>query len=186
MGWTLGPELNAIKSWIGTLFGLPRGSQLGGTGALVTLTINTLYAIPVYLADLSTYKKLLIEVTTLQAASTLRLGIYSDLDGVPSSLLVDGGTVSSATTGMKDAAIATILPPGFVWLVVVADTAGIVVRGFRQVGLEGFLGHAYSTDVIFYAGVASAFVAGALPAAWPGLLGPTLQNSSMPSILIGD
>lgn len=69
-----------------------------------------------------------IEVTTLQATSVVRLGLYADSGaGLPAALITDYGTVSAASTGVK-----TISPGGGIvfadrtiyWLCAVIQTAG--------------------------------------------------------------
>lgn len=69
-----------------------------------------------------------IEVTTLQATSVVRLGLYADSGaGLPGALITDFGTVSAASTGVK-----TISPGGGItfadrtlyWLCAVVQTAG--------------------------------------------------------------
>ena len=73
--------------------------------------------------------RLAIEVTTLQAASLMRLGLYnSKANGEPGDLLVDGGTVDTSTTGVKEATVDVALAPGLYWTVWEQDTASIGLR----------------------------------------------------------
>ena len=58
-----------------------------------------------------------MRVTTAAASSTLRFGIYeAGSSGLPTTLLQDFGTVSSATTGTKTISIAYQMDPGVYYL----------------------------------------------------------------------
>ena len=50
------------------------------------------------------------------SGSTVRLGIYGDTGGLPGTLLVDAGTINSASTGYMEISISTALTVGRVWL----------------------------------------------------------------------
>ena len=50
------------------------------------------------------------------ASSTVRLGIYGDTGGLPGTLLVDAGTINSASTGYMEITISTAITTGRVWL----------------------------------------------------------------------
>jgi hypothetical protein len=86
------------------------------TGPLV----NTLYAIPIYVAQTTKFDTIEAEVTTLGTGSNLRLGIYRD-DGncYPGSLMFDSGNISAASIGAKSATISAgiqTFQPGLYWL----------------------------------------------------------------------
>lgn len=91
-----------------------------GTGAVSgqAFVANRMVFIPVALPLARNVTSLAVKVSTLLAASQIRLGLFADdhAGGGPGTLLADGGNVSSATTGLKTAAISVALQPGLYWL----------------------------------------------------------------------
>ena len=74
--------------------------------------------------------RLAVNVTTLQAASLVRMGLYeSQADGTPGALIVDGGTVDSSTTGAKTVTVDVTLKPGLYWCAWEYDVASVGLRG---------------------------------------------------------
>lgn len=72
---------------------------------------------PFYVTDTTTFDRLAINVNTAVASSAVKVGIY-DSDGPngrPSSRLVDGGELLTATTGVKEATISQQLIGGKVY-----------------------------------------------------------------------
>lgn len=69
---------------------------------------------PFFVQSPVTVDRLVCEVTTAGAAgATLRMGIYNaDGDHRPTTLVVDGGTVATDTTGVKTATVNVTLNPG--------------------------------------------------------------------------
>jgi hypothetical protein len=98
----------------------------GATGTVVPALDSARYT-PFAVWRGFTATSIAVEVTTLQATSVVRLGLYSDLNGLPDALITDFGTVSAASTGVK-----TISPGGGIvfadrtmyWLVAVVQVAG--------------------------------------------------------------
>ncbi len=86
------------------------------TGPLV----NTLYAIPIYVAQITKFDTIECEVTTLGSGSNLRLGIYrDDANCYPGALIFDSGNISAASAGAKSATITAgvqTFQPGLYWL----------------------------------------------------------------------
>lgn len=99
----------------------------GATGTVVPGLDSARYSpLPVWTGFTAT--SISIEVTTNQATSVVRLGLYADNgSGLPGALITDFGTVSAATTGVK-----TISPGGGIvfadrtiyWLCAVVQVAG--------------------------------------------------------------
>lgn len=116
-----------------------------------TLIANRIYYLPFFVRRKTTFTRIGIEIpsggTTGTSAS---LGIYNAVDGLPTSLLLDAGTVSISTVGEKEATISQELNVGFYFLAFVPDAAiGIrtatTVLGFA-LGQEvrNVVGYAYS------------------------------------------
>jgi len=116
----------------GSAYHLPgwRGVVHSGT---LTLAQHELYYIPIYCANALTVIRIGINVTTAQAATSARLGIYNaTLDAedhlTPDTLVLDAGTVSLASTGVKEITISQALTEGeFYFLAISADSSTAVV-----------------------------------------------------------
>lgn len=119
-----------------------------------------------------------LEVTAAAASSTVRLGIYSDLGRKPSNLLLDAGTIDSATTGAKELTISKVLFPGLYWLAAAGQGAGgAVVRSRSNVLLTLAQGSINNANVTCFtqAGVTAALPAAATPAA---------QQTAAPKVML--
>lgn len=122
--------------------------QSGGSGNF-TLTIDRGTAVAAMWAPGDRFDKIRTEVLTAVASSQIRLMVYEDAGwGYPGALLIDAGTVSSATTGNKDAVLGSTYETdvgGKVWYVAMPSHSGVALRGFT--GIEGlFVSHPGSTD----------------------------------------
>jgi hypothetical protein len=91
-------------------------------------------ATPFYNAVTTSYDRIGIQVTTAVAAGLVRLGIYKIENGVPTSLVVDGGDVDASTTGQKEVTIAVTLEPGWYGLTVNRNNITIALRAASVVG----------------------------------------------------
>jgi hypothetical protein len=96
-------------------------------GSNVTVTANTLYASPIFIPMKTTFTKLACFVVTSAAGTSCELGVYNTSGGLPNALIIDGGSVSSATTGAKEITGLTItLDVGWYWLVVTSSGAPVL------------------------------------------------------------
>ena len=82
-----------------------------------------------------TIDRLALEVTTLIAASQLKIGIYSDLAGIPDALLLGTGDLDGASTGVKFGAVAFTFVAGTPYWLAVHFSANTTVRGIAVGGL---------------------------------------------------
>jgi hypothetical protein len=104
----------------------------------VTMTTTTggadaLQFFPFYPANSFTADQVAITIATGVASSTVRIGIYSDSNGAPGTLLADSGDISTATTGDKTATISQAFSAGRVYWICVHRSAGsIVVRAIAK------------------------------------------------------
>lgn len=107
----------------------------GGSSGTLGLTQNWLYAIAIYIARTETVDRIIIEVTTAYAGHEARLGIYANgADGLPGVLLLDAGTVSMATTGLKEIVINQTLTPGLYHLALHASSTNAQIRSGYCIG----------------------------------------------------
>jgi hypothetical protein len=123
---------------------------------------NILYGIPFLVPETATYTSITIEVTTLKAGSSLRLGIYRDSSGAPGALVLDAGVVSGATTGAKTIVISQQLTAGWYWLACLANDTP-TIRALTATSSLQWLGYTSGTDVTTHAGWSVAQAYGALP-----------------------
>jgi len=144
------------------------------------VSANTLYGIPFFVPTPTTYTTIAIEVSTA-VAGNCRLGIYNDSAGAPGSLVLDAGTVSTGTTGLKTIAISQLLNPGWYWLAAVFDAAP-TVRAASQTNALRMLGHTSGTDTTAHVGVSVAFTYAALPTPFTG--GSVLATIAMPRVMV--
>ena len=92
--------------------------------------LSRLWAAPFQVPRAMSIDRLAVEVMTLQAASTCRLGLYrANANGEPGVLVVDGGTVDTSTTGAKEATVDVALQPGLYWTAWEFDVANVGLRG---------------------------------------------------------
>jgi hypothetical protein len=133
------------------------------------LTANTLYATLIKVPHSITIDRLACQITIGGAASSLvRLGLFANdgTNGLPGTLLVDGGTTAADTTGTRAVTVNQTLTRGRYWVGVVSDgaptltaltvaNAGRYVRGAGNLG-DGSGNRGYTWSV--------AHTFGALPA----------------------
>ncbi len=136
-------------------------------------------AIPIWIPYSCTLTELTTYCTTLQADSTLRLGIYTaDQELKPATLLADFGTVSGASTGTKRATGSLVLLPGMYSLASWGSATHSTVRwvGTDLVGWNPFdyFGQIITGRRMLGYTATSVDYSGGLPAAAPSV---SLANS---------
>lgn len=150
---------------------------LAGPGAVATqvLTASQEVAVPFEVVSPVTISELDIEVTTLIAASTIRLGIrtHNPLTGEPTSgaPLLDAGTVLSDTIGVKTKAVANlVLAAGWYWYTITAQGGAPTVRASPAYALAPPMPIKATTAAALMTNAVSGYyqggVAGALPNTW--------------------
>lgn len=121
---------------------------------------------PVYIHTAVTANQIICEVTS--AATTggvMRLGIYNaDSNGLPSSLVLDAGTVASTSTGSKAITISQSLSAGLYYLAAVGQTAGCSLRSYAYWNIEAVPNYAIGQWANSgWGGFTQSGVTGALP-----------------------
>lgn len=133
------------------------------TAALANSTMRANY---IDLAAAGTADRIGAEVTTLQAGGLARLGIYATslTTGLPSTLILDAGTIDCSTIGFKEITISQALNPGRYWLSYTSQSSGtaptVRVMGAPSMGIPTF---AQSDLTSVPAAVQQSSVTGALP-----------------------
>ncbi len=119
----------------------------------VAITSQRLYMTPITFGADLTLVELAIYVQAGAASSIARLGIYtSDSDGLPSTILVDGGTVSTATsTAVASVTISQAVTAGELYYsAITIDEMGgaVTVRGYAP--CTSFCNASYQALAQFY------------------------------------
>jgi hypothetical protein len=92
-------------------------SRNGSTLTTSNYIQNRLYCYPLFIQETITIDRLNVEVTSNQASTTWRIGIYTpDSNGVPSTLLLDAGTVATTSTGLKTITVSQTLTAGLYYI----------------------------------------------------------------------
>lgn len=131
-----------------------------------TLTIgaNTLYVVPFAVGDTATFTRLGIDVTAADAGKSARLGIYAWNNGVPTTRLLDAGTVTVASTGIKEVTISQALNAGIYGLALVSDGAPTLRAGDATVLAAATIGTATPGAADYR--MSRSFTYGTLPDPW--------------------
>jgi hypothetical protein len=91
-------------------------------------TADKLYLTPFSVEEYETLDRLGLRVTAA-AAGSCRLGIYAlDLHALTGSLVLDAGTVSTGTTGVKTLSVSAALSPGWYGLASVFEAAPTIAQ----------------------------------------------------------
>lgn len=165
-------------------------SPISDLSIAVAFVQDTLYAAPFPVGSNVTFTSIAAIVTANGAAGcVLRLGIYnSDSTGLPSSLVLDAGTVVATGLGagnnLQTIVISQALTPGMYYLVIAEQIAaganvrglGVLDEGYTVVNLGLSTAEITAGHLTYHSYWQVAGVAGALPAAFPA--NPTLRTLS--------
>lgn len=146
-----------------------------------------LYFIPVIVPDAITVDRIAVECTTAVAAQVARLGIYNaDANGLPSTLLLDAGTVSVGTTGIKTITISQALTSQPYYLAIVTQTTsgtsaytGLIAADVAPAAYTSsirFLSYTSATD--YFNGKAKYFTQNTVTGALPATATPVAVNGA--------
>jgi len=183
MTWETRNQLGTVYGDLPHVSGRFYDSRIQSAFTTFTLTVNTLYAVPFYVPVATTYTTLAVEVTTLSVGKSVRLGIYNDSTGVPGSLVLDAGTISTTTTGAKTITISQLLAAGWYWLAAVCDSSVPVLRALSQTNALPAMGYTSGTDTTNHVGFSVAFTFAALPSTFTG--GGAVMTTAAPRIMLG-
>lgn len=167
MTWTIDAPLGVVVGTFPQATGRFYDSGLAASYTTVALSANVLYAVPFLVPKTVTYSALVFEVTTQSAGNNARLGIYSDTNGAPDALVLDGGTVSLTGTGAKTVVISQSLTAGAYWLAYVSNGTPSV-RATSATSANPSLGFTSGTDTTVHTGWSVAFAYAALPNPFTG------------------
>lgn len=159
--------------------GLYYGPFFIGAYLNYTLSTGTIYYQFSYIPRDVNITSLAVNVTTAASGVNVRLGIYSLASGNATSLVLDAGTVSAATTGQKDAAVSLSLPAGWYAFASTASGAGVALTGLSANTIDfPFIGYS-SVQTYGSLGKSGGFTYGSLPSTAPS---PYSGASNVPII----
>lgn len=98
------------------------------------------YFIPIHVPVTIGVNRIGLYCQTGTGGSSIRLGIYSNANGLPGTLLLDAGTVATDTTGEREITIAHTLTAGWYWLSALSsDIVNIIMEtGYQTQSPLGF------------------------------------------------
>jgi hypothetical protein len=115
-----------LKTYFDTLYGCQVYTFASGlyytvlsspSDGATAFTQNNIFGTYFPVSVTTTFDRIGIEVTAAIASSTVRLGIFRCVGGVPTTRVLDAGTIDSSTTGAKEITISQSLTPGLYILV---------------------------------------------------------------------
>jgi hypothetical protein len=139
-------------------------TKIGGSGTATAQSAGTLYYIPFHYPGL-VINRIGIHVTA--GSGNAHLGMYTNNNGVPGTLLVDGGVTDVSGTGIIGATVASMTLPDWCWGCVVFSGTPTVNTGVNAYG--ALIGSDALTNT--RRGYTAAFAYGALNAAAPAPTG---------------
>lgn len=146
-------------------------------------TINNLRASPFVITKTTTIDQMAINVTAAGASSNIRVGIYAD-DGnmYPGALIVDAGSASTASTGVKTYStnLPVTLNSGLYWLASVGNGTAPTIRAIAATGVIPVLGLDSTLGTAWGTGWQVAFTFAALPATFTA--SGTVQSGGQPGV----
>lgn len=159
------------------------GASTTTSSATAALVANLLYAVPfVAPARGATIDRIAFNVTTLLAGNG-RAGIYdatSNTNIYPNNLILDGGGISTGTTGVKSATVSQALTPGkLYWAAYVGDAAA-TLRTYVANQCPDFLGLDSTLGASPNRGLTVTQTYGALPSTFPA--GASTSIGSLPVV----
>lgn len=146
-----------------------------GSVATPSATGNPAYFFPVWIPEDCTLDRVGINVpTTAVAGSTVQIALYSPNSSyVPTTRLLDAGSVSTATTGVKELTISQAVSAGLVFVALRWSATGIGLTGYTQT----LGGATVATDILVPPSTASAQT----PAYGGGIVWRATSTSPFPS-----
>ena len=120
-----GAPFGEIPNRSGVMYAKP----VTGLSPFIPSSANRIFyhAIPV---DEIIVSGLSVVVATAASGETWRLGLYTDDNGMPDSLIVDAGDVAADTTGARTLTFTPVtVPAGFVWAAVICSGTASRLRG---------------------------------------------------------
>lgn len=129
------------------------------------LTNGNLYFVPFQIWQTTTWQKIGVDINATDATGAVRVGVYSDNNGVPGARLVDAGTVSTSASGSVFVTTTITLTPGRYWSAIVLQGATGTPSTYEATGITFPIGNTFAPTIsATYNSYVETGVNGALPA----------------------
>ncbi len=141
--------------------------QNGFTSGLTTIALaaDRLYGVPFLVGKSATFDGLAIEVTTLNNTTTCIMGIFTNPNGIPDTLVTQTAGFSVATTGEKLGSILSSLH-GWYWLVL-ASSGAVTIRASTATNMGTAIFGQTGANNSFPGGFIMNYTYAALPLTFP-------------------
>jgi hypothetical protein len=174
------PRIGYIMPWFaGNLY----GAQVltGPSRGAVNTVADRLYAIPIYIPQLTTVATIGARVSS-GIAGNMRLGLYLDDGGYPGDLAFDSGDLSTAAAADKTYAAAYVPTYiGWHWLAIVTSAITSMLSHSNSI-VPSLLGQDSNTDTVNHAYIYAAHAYAALPDPFPA--GATYGANQPPDVCL--
>lgn len=159
----------------------------GINASTIPTTVNRVYYVPISFRRACTLDRIgFTGLTAAVASSVARLGIYTDTDGRPGSLVVDAGTVSTdAGLSAKEIVISQAVDRGRYWLACVSQggASGATLRSSLGYANGHLVSSAVAAD-FNGGGLASGFYESGVSGALPATATPVALLSGVPVMIV--
>jgi hypothetical protein len=191
-----GPDSGATLPWVAGRFYQPMQGATPGT--LLTVA-STIYAYPIRVPNNIPIQTISADVTTGQTGGQVRFGLYTDLNGAPSTLVSGSDSGNQTATGTD---VATFTPSspislneGWYWAALVAAAtstmptvaalaAGYAADSTALIG-QDTAAHAFASSGESVSGVTATLTFGALPTTFPTAGYALALNAATPVLVFG-
>ncbi len=116
---------------------------IGGTPTSISTTVNTMYLVPYIVPHTIKLDRLAINCTTTGTSANAQIGIYNadSLQLNPTTLVLDAGSVSLQTTGIKSITINQTLSGGLYYMAFICTGGTPQVTGLSTVNMLPIFGY---------------------------------------------
>jgi hypothetical protein len=143
----------------------------GAATAATNASVNVLATSVIVVPNTSTITSISIDLTAAAAAGGVaRLGIYNSTNtGTPNNLVVDAGTVSTTTTGVKELILSQSLDPGVYYLACVFqnNVTGLIYRYISSVSPYYYQSSNFPSSTAIPNSFVAGSISGSLPSTFP-------------------
>lgn len=155
------------------------GWNVGGSTSTAAASADRLYGLPFLCRYPTVFTRIGIEVTS-GAAGAARLGIYKMVDGLPTDLVIDAGTVDTASPAVLEATISQFIPVGPIFLACVFNATPTLRTSAANASFtQSMIGGGSPDSGTGEGAIYKSFTYAALPATFGT---PSYANTSVPAM----
>lgn len=119
--------------------GFYRGPRGASTGTARSLPSGQEHCVPIEVPSGTVIDRIGLNIVAAAASGVVRLGLRVDNNGVPGTLLVDGGTIDASTTGAKEVTVSATTSGCRIW-------ASVTGQGASGITCTGVLGQVWPVE----------------------------------------